>query len=888
MSTGAEELPAPTGSAEALGQLRGMLESIEASARSTALVQVGARTDERLWQGAASDAYRGEVQEIRIRVIDALSHLDPIRAAIQRYESELEEHAATVAGLQEHFDEIERDYHRRLRALHAPPSLPADEIQLLSSRYDGERIVEQSLLRVRHRAIVWELRAHAHQVAGEIQAILEHVVPAEQRADPTSSAAHLYRGLPISGGEILAAHAAEQAPVFIDALDAALNGGDEDALHQVIQDYAHLASDPYFGHEVLDRMGIEGIDDAWRRLYLPHLYRAPESLALRQEAMTVLGSLYVSAAGSSKDGLVPRSHDYARITQWREETLFPSLIEHGHARLSATAGMGDVSGEAHEYSGYWLQGQLLAAASLHGYGTDAAYASEVGADMIRWDRDLRRSATPGQIAPPNAQDDLDYLVPPPGGLRTGYPGMVWNDPLYTMLHSASHDQDASITLLLSEMDAHDADTTESSLPTTSAMRYLVAERGGTTTELTPFADRGQLLGEIVESYGSDRHDARQTELAAEYLNSLTRVVGFDYANGMPVPSHAFEEARGHTARVLAAHMESVYYHRDHRYPASGILYEDIPAGSPSYREGVDTFRVLFTTDDPLPLAADESGDDAAPHRRPDDGLSAVLRDLALDRPDDLAVRGSGDHENPPALQEYVAAAWAHGEVALANSLHQYAHHAALDDQREMSYWLGIAERSAIETRIKVLDDAISAYEHNELLQEEQQQRFLSLMGGLGNGALALLPPPAAAHPGGLIAWGTARTLGPMVIDTMASTAPVATDNADLARAAVMAVSDRSLGRALYENVAWAVEGQTPDDDSGASGVQLRTADGTPLEYHEMMTESGRDADNARNELRRFVTEGRTITADAWNELRLSSDSAQFDDIVREPFSIIVE
>lgn len=117
-------------------------------------------------------------------------------------------------------------------------------------------------------------------------------MPAGLLGDPTAVGLYLLDDLDIAASELRAAHAAERAEAFTGDLEAALEAGDEEALRQLVADYDDIADDPYFGYEVMERLGLH---DHWSDPLHSLLYSA----SLNEDAATtlLLGEMNVGDTG---------------------------------------------------------------------------------------------------------------------------------------------------------------------------------------------------------------------------------------------------------------------------------------------------------------------------------------------------------------------------------------------------------------------------------------------------------------------------------------------------------------------------------------------------------------------------------------------------------------
>lgn len=837
MTSGAEALPLPEGLPAMLGQLIGLLENVHGQAQDTQILSrpVGAGMLEGQWEGAAANARTAEAITVRNRLRDAVDFIPDITHEISQYEGLLDETRSEITSLQEQWDEAQADYLRRLRALNAIP-FPDEDKQQIADGYANDRDAVHTELESAYTTTTGNLEDTGATVANTINGILEQIVPAATLGDPTAMGMHLAGGLDIAGSQVRAEHAAQQAEQFTDEVTEAIESGDDERLRELVETYGDLAQDPYFGYEVMNRLGIEGMDELYTWLAYHDGQANGRDAEARQEVMGLLGSIFVSAAGSAEGDILPDEYNYEEIIRWREEELYPSLADHGSSHQSL-----EIEGawNAGGYRGYWLQGQFLTAAALQGHIPGEMYMANAGVDMIEWDRRA------GDVDP---QRDFSFAAPWGGGPNLIASGgddddrliSLADDPVHALLYAASQDESSAHALLLGELNARYDDDGDVIDEWNSVIGYLVNARGGTTAFSQPFQDQGELLAGIVADYGVDRDNEQSVELAGHYLNAMLDTLGAGtYANGVPVGEYAFAAARSATADVMIAHVEDFYEGWDSRTQGDVMARWDTSGEEPAY-------RIHFNRDRA-------------------NSFESLFGELALDRPEDLVFDGEGDVDDPPALQRFLAHVMAHGDLTLRSEL------AGLEDVAPEE-WNTSGANDAIEAETALLFAAVNgagkALEPHAAAQDAYNEMITSMVkNGVG---LISIPGGVAGRAGGLVLRETAES----IMESMLHTSHVEDNDAATSanRETIRALIDQRVLTATHDHFAWADPEFTPEtvaerhnEASGAS-LSFYGADGQPLTVEEILADP--ELEIVYHE---FLDDDEAVVNALWEELLTSAE-----------------
>lgn len=626
---GADALPLPVGLPASLRSVATSLEQIVDRAASTLIWQEGPTSSviAATWTGEAAAARRAEATTLRARIRRAGGKLRDMSLPYRTYADTLEEAIENVTRWQAEWDEAERTYRSRVRALNNEPDDEGLDKQAIADRWADERDVEHRRLCALYEAEMEDLRVAGKSAATTIQGLCDDVVPQSKAGSRLEIGAYLLRGMELAGGEAMVEYAESVRERFEADLAAATAGTDATALTDFVNDYGDYVENPHFAYVIARDLGADGLMKAFTDLSLSNIaYAGNDGLAEQQAVMGVLGTLYVTASGAADGGLEEGGYAAEEITQWRTG-WHDSLIESGRSRHSfENEGMA-----AGSYYGYYAQGLMLTAAAQNGVVPDEAYMHTVGVDLVEWDRSLGDGrewdfAVESMHKPRLITDD-------------GALGVQAEDPVWALLNAAAKDE-ASTYALLNEDIGSGSDTR-------SVVSYLVEERGALMGNRRPFLDGGALLADTVAAHGSDRTDEQSVALAANYLHSYLETVGTgmfdidgDDEGDVEISEYAFAQARTGTADLISAHVE------DFIRATAKADRGDTPYSSVSTPGEPVTWQLNF-------------------NQGLRDTFANVFGDLALDRPEELVTADNpGAKDNPPALQRVFNAALAHNATAL--------------------------------------------------------------------------------------------------------------------------------------------------------------------------------------------------------------------------------
>jgi hypothetical protein len=463
--------------------------------------------------------------------------------------------------------------------------------------------------------------------------------------------------------------------------------------------------------------------------------------------------------------------------------------------------------------GYELQMQLLGAGLNAEPDAEISreYMNSVGRDVVAWDRQMT-------IDHPNRTNfsitglDQAYDVP-----LTGSGDINSLDPLHSLLRAAERNPEAAYGLLNGSIPAGEGESdNDEYAQSQSVLEYLIENRS--TQEVDPYphtgglyamADQGELLGSILEQYGTDTTDRDSSVLAQNAVESSIDALSSSGqpTNGFGQEQHGSSIAGSQLAglrpgmgSVVAAHIDSFHFAGAH--PGTG-------------------------TDDALQMSADGTWGMTFTGETVDE-WNHLFEELGRDRPGDVSLdQPSGGDYDAPALQRVINASFLEQYGAMSESL-------GADGQPDI-----VGATDAIEWGAgfdAYVLDSLGAGQEDEASGYDEYNQYMQ---DLSNEVAGLVPVGKIPVVGGavdqVVDWGKDPLL-----DAIWSTDHQAAQQAE--NLSWQESQDNARDALIYSVIAetgnYEGAAQLPSEWGGhvpPSG-QFWDADGNILPYHEMTTE----------------------------------------------------
>jgi hypothetical protein len=359
-------LPRPEGRPDDVRDAARRLDRAATRARATSTVRGTLAPRLRaVWTGAAATAAGSEADELGRRACEVVDALPAAARALLVYAAALEDAQRQVHSLQRQWDALDVDH--ALATVHTA-SLPDPTGVLRSARTrqaDESRLTGRVRLSRAHQSTLDDLTAARELCARRLATITDATVPQRIPQNAASVRGVITSGLWFAEGAAAASRsrdlAADDAGLVRRILStppsglgsAARSFTDADVAVVVERVHAHV-DDPVYAQALVEEVGTDGL---WRVLLeagAPSSEVGPDTF---RQLLGAFGSLVVTATQhTAPPGTDPRTR--ARLASGAA-LLADQLVS------GATTTVSDSTGE-HRAAGYWVLGQLLAAARAAG------------------------------------------------------------------------------------------------------------------------------------------------------------------------------------------------------------------------------------------------------------------------------------------------------------------------------------------------------------------------------------------------------------------------------------------------------------------------------------------------------------------------------------------